>query len=150
MTTQRLTNEIIIAAIEGFEAQKNRLDGQIAELRSFLTGNPTEIAAEPARTGKRGKFSEATKLKMKAAQLRRWAKIKGDSAPSTPAAEGSKPKRQLSEAGRQAIAEAARKRWAATKAAKPAPVSAVSKKSTGKKAATKKAAGKKAAKVANE
>jgi hypothetical protein len=35
---QKLTPEIIIAAIAGFEAQRIHLDSQIAELRSMLTG----------------------------------------------------------------------------------------------------------------
>jgi hypothetical protein len=34
----KLTPEIISAAIEGFESQKTKLDGQIAELRSLLAG----------------------------------------------------------------------------------------------------------------
>ena len=68
MPTQRLTNEIITAAIEGFEAQKQRIDGQIAELRSILTGGVTETAATLEGTPrKRGKFSDATRLRMKEA-----------------------------------------------------------------------------------
>jgi hypothetical protein len=143
MPTQRLTNEIINAAIEGFEAQKKRIDGQIAELRSFLTVGPAETA-EPAATRKRGKFSDATRLRMKEAQQRRWARIKGESEPAAPAAVPAKAKRQLSEAGRQAIAEAARKRWAAKRAAKQTPAPSAKKKATGKKATRKKAAAKRA------
>jgi hypothetical protein len=74
-----LTNEIITAAIAGFEAQKAKLDAQIAELRETLRGGSTASAAPP---------------------------------------EPAKPKRKLSAAGRRAIAAAARKRWAAIKAAK--------------------------------
>ena len=33
-----LTPDIIAAAIEGFEAQKRRIDEQIAELRAMVTG----------------------------------------------------------------------------------------------------------------
>jgi hypothetical protein len=144
MPTQRLTDEIINAAIEGFEAQKKRIDGQIAELRSFLTGGLEKTAAAPEVTRKRGKFSDATRLRMKEAQQRRWARIKGESEPAAPAAVPAKPKRQLSEAGRQAIAEAARKRWAAKRAAKQTPAPSAKKKATGKKATRKKAAAKKA------
>ena len=39
MPTQKLTNEMIAAAIEGFEAQKRRIDSHIAELRGML-GRP--------------------------------------------------------------------------------------------------------------
>ena len=137
MPTQRLTNEIIIAAIEGFEAQKNRIDGQIAELRSFLTGSPDETAA-PKEPGKRGRFSDATKLRMKEAQQRRWARIRGESEPSTAATAPAKPKRQFSAAGRQAIADAARRRWAAKRGEKESLVPTATKKATRKKASAKK------------
>lgn len=109
----KLTNEIITAAIDGFEAQKTRIDGQIAELKTLLSGGPTETAATPeAPTGKRKKFSAASRRKMAMAQNARWAKLKGESEPTTPAA---KVKRKMSAAGKKAIAEAQRKRWAASK-----------------------------------
>ena len=34
----KVTNEIITAAIEGFESQKRRIDNQIADLRALLGG----------------------------------------------------------------------------------------------------------------
>jgi hypothetical protein len=146
MPTQKLTNEIIAAAIEGFEAQKKRIDGQISDLRSILIGGATEAAVAPEDAPrKRGKFSDATKLKMKEAQQRRWARIKGESEPATPVVAPDKPKRQMSEAGRQAIAEASRKRWAAQKANKETPGRSATKKATRKKAAAKKAVVKKLA-----
>jgi hypothetical protein len=146
MPTQKLTNEIIAAAIEGFEAQKKRIDGQIADLRSILIGGATEAAAAPEDAPrKRGKFSDATRLKMKEAQQRRWAGIKGESEPATPVVAPNKPKRQMSEAGRQAIAEASRKRWAAQKANKETPERSATKKAMRKKAAAKKAVVKKLA-----
>ena len=141
-----LTNEIITAAIEGFESQKKRIDDQIAELRSFLTGDTAKTVAAPEGTvRKRKQFSEATKMKMKEAQQRRWAKIKGESEPSAQATVPAKPKRKMSEAGRMAIAEAVRKRWAAVNAAKEAPVTAAKKKAGSKNATVKKAVGKKRA-----
>ena len=114
------------AAIEGFESQKQRIDGQIAELRQMLNGDLVKPTATPeAPTGKRKKFSAATRRRMKEAQQRRWAAIKGESearAQATP--EAPKPKRKLSEAGRRAIIAATKKRWAAIRAkgekAKPA------------------------------
>jgi hypothetical protein len=146
MPTQKLTNEIIAAAIEGFEAQKKRIDAQIADLRSILIDGITETAAAPeAAPRKRGKFSDATRLKMKEAQQRRWARIKGEAEPATSAVVPTKPKRQMSEAGRQAIAEASRKRWAAQKAEKETPEPSATKKATRKKAAVKKAVVKKPA-----
>ena len=140
MPTSKLTNEIIIAAITGFESQKTKIDDQIAELRAMLPGGTTQTAATPeAPTGKRKKFSAAARKRMKEAQQRRWAKIRGESESPVPAtAESSKPKRKLSKAGRAAIVAALKKRWAAVKTA---PVAA-------KKTAVKKAAVKKVAKKA--
>jgi hypothetical protein len=77
MPNSKLTNDILTAAIEGFEAQKRRIDDQIAELRQQLRGQ-TPAAAN---------VSEAPTRK----------------------------RRKLSPEGRKAIAEAARKRWAAVR-----------------------------------
>ena len=122
----KLTNEIIAAAIEGFESQRQRIDGQIAELRQMLDGGLVKPTATPeGPTGERKKFSAASRRRMKEAQQRRWAAIKGESqsrAQATP--EAPKPKRKLSEAGRRAIIAATKKRWATIRAkgekAKPA------------------------------
>jgi len=63
---QNSENEIIAAAIEGFESQKQRIDGQIAELRQMLDGDLVEPTATPeAPTGKRKKFRAATRRRMK-------------------------------------------------------------------------------------
>jgi hypothetical protein len=151
MPTQKLTNEIVTAAIEGFEAQKKRIDTQIAELRSLLTGGHEETAAAPNATGKRGRFSDAARLRMKEAQQRRWARIKGAIETPAQAVVAAKPKRQMSEAGRRAIADASRRRWAAKKSATETPAPGTPKKSTRKKAAAKKAGSKMvASKVATE
>ena len=76
-----LTHEIINAAIEGFESQKTRIDQQIAELRTMLDGGSKSTAAAtpeaPIRV--RRKFSAAARRRMKEAQQRRWAKIRGES-----------------------------------------------------------------------
>lgn len=114
MPTPKLTNEIITAAIEGFESQKRRIDDQITELRLLLPGGAAESAATPeAPTRKRKKFSAAARKRMKEAQQGRWAKIQGE---SEPAPATSKPKRKLSKAGKAAIVAALKKRWAAKKA----------------------------------
>ena len=113
MPTLKLTNEIIAAAIEGFEAQKSRIDTQIAELRTLLTGGPGEAAAASDSPGRR-KMSAAGRKAIAEAQRKRWAakKAADGSAPATV----SKPKRQLSAAGRRAIIAAAKKRWALKRA----------------------------------
>ena len=132
----KLTNEIINAAITGFEAQKTRIDAQIAELRPLLDGGTKRTPAATPETHplKRRKFSAAARRRMKEAQQRRWAKIRGESEPTAPETpEAAKPKRKMNAAGRKAISEATKKRWAAFHAAKTAPVAA--KKATAKRAA---------------
>ena len=56
---KKLTPEIIIAAIAGFESQKLSIDGQIAELRQMLDGRGNSRSASPteaeAPTGQRRK-----------------------------------------------------------------------------------------------
>ena len=46
----KLNNVILAAAIEGFEAQKKRIDAQIAEVWQLMTGGSAESARLP-RTG---------------------------------------------------------------------------------------------------
>ena len=115
MPTQKLSTEIIHAAIEGFESQKRRLDSQIAELRQLLHGESIE-AAGPSKspTGKRG-MSAAGRQRIAAAQKARWAKVK-KTASSPATVEPKKRKRKLSAAGRKAISEATKKRWALKRA----------------------------------
>jgi hypothetical protein len=118
MATQKLTNEILGAAIDGFEGQKKRIDAQIAELRGMLSGGPVESAAAPETPAKKSKISAAARRRMALAQKARWAKIKGESAQSAPAAtpEPPRPKRRISEAGMKRILAANKKRWALKRA----------------------------------
>jgi hypothetical protein len=118
MPTPKLTTEIVTAAILGMEAQKEKLDAKIAELRGWLTGGPTEPAAtaEPA-TPKRRKMSAAARKRIGDAQRKRWAASKKAAEPPVPEA-APKNKRKLSRAGRAAIVAATKKRWDAVKAAK--------------------------------
>jgi hypothetical protein len=144
MPTPRFTHEIIEAAIEGFEAQKRRIDAQIAELRADLSGAPAPHATQPTAHKPKRKFSAEALRRMREAQQRRWAKVRGESAPAaatTP--KPAKPKRKLSKAGRAAIVAALKKRWAAKKAA------ASKAKPAAKKTAVKKTAAKKAAPAAS-
>jgi len=141
MPTPRFTNEIIEAAIEGFEAQKQRIDTQIAELRASLSGAPAPHDAEPTAHQPKRKFSAEALRRMREAQKRRWARVRGESAP--PAAtkpEPAKPKRKLSKAGRARIVAALKKRWAAKKAAESKAKPVAKKKTAVKKVAAKKAA----------
>jgi hypothetical protein len=112
---QTLTKEIIEAAIAGFEGQKQRINEQIAELRGMLNGGSSSATAQP-KAGKKRKFSASALQRMREAQQRRWAKVRGESVSAMPVEKSAKPKRRISAAGRKAIAEAQKKRWAATRA----------------------------------
>jgi hypothetical protein len=139
MPQLKLTADILAAVLEGFEAQKNRIDAKIAEIKQQLSGG---TAAPPATTdtGKpRKKRSAAVRRKMALAQRARYAKLKqGTQATQVVAAKPKK--RKLSAAGRRAIIAATKKRWAAVKAAKQSEKPAAVKKAVGKKAAAEKAA----------
>jgi hypothetical protein len=112
MELPRLTNEIIDAAILGFEEQKRRLEAQIAELRGMRNrGGQTATAPAPPRRG----MSAAGRKAIAAAQRKRWAALKDGAAPEKAP---KRAKRKLSPAGRAAIVAALKKRWAAKKAAK--------------------------------
>ena len=124
MPTPKFTNEMVVAAILGFEEQKRSIDVQIAELRVFLSGEPAEPASATVPTKRpRRKISAAGRKAMADAQRKRWAAIKGKPEPqasATPTATASskvapKPKRKLSAAGRAAIIAATKKMWAAAK-----------------------------------
>ena len=80
---------MLLAAIDGFEFQKLRIDAQIFEIEQLLDDGNTESEASPVVRQKH-------------------------SAPKAPKA--SKKKRKLSAAGRAAIVAALKKRWAAKKA----------------------------------
>ena len=117
--TQRLTPDIVAAAIFGLEHKKHELEIQINELRQMLGGHPKGAASTDtdAPTRKRKKFSAAARRKMAAAQKARWAAIKGESeSASKIAPKPAKRKRKMSAAGRKAISIATKKRWALKKA----------------------------------
>ena len=111
MAISRLTDEIIDAAILGFEEQKRRLDEQLAGLRSMRSGGSS------AGSASRRRMSAAGRKAIAEAQRKRWAALKDGAAPEKAP---KKAKRKLSAAGRAAIVAALKKRWAAKKAAKKA------------------------------
>lgn len=160
MPTSKLTAEILIAAIEGFERQKLRIGAQIAELRAMLPGGRVEPTATPeAPQRKRRKMSAAARKRIGDAQRKRWAESKREPS-ETVAAAPVKPIRRLSAAGKAAIVAALKKRWAVKRAAAKkmthsAATKGIAKKTTAKKAvkapmkaSTKKSAPKKPQKIA--
>ena len=68
MPTPKLTDEIITAAIHGYEVQKTRIDTKIAELRAM-------------------KLSATGRAAIVAATKNRWAPKRAEAAKATPAAE---------------------------------------------------------------
>ena len=75
---QKLSHEIITAAIFGFEAQKERINSKIAELRNMLHHKDGHAAAEAPKVKR--KMSAAARRRIALAQKKRWAAIKGRSA----------------------------------------------------------------------
>ncbi len=138
MPSQKLTAEIIRAAIEGFESQKRRIDSQIDELRQLLNGGGAEPAAESGTPARKRKISAAGRRRMAAAQKARWAKIRGEADGQRLSAQSPAPKakRKLSAAGRKAISEATKRRWA-LKRAEAAKASAPTKKTPAKTSSRK-------------
>lgn len=119
----RITNEMIEAAITGFEAQKKHIDGQIAELRGMLSGSSSGSATVSRTVRGRRKFSPEAIQRMREAQQRRWAKVRGTSVSAkkeTARPKTAKSKRRLSAAGRKRIVDALKKRWAEKKASEAA------------------------------
>jgi hypothetical protein len=129
MPTPKLTNEIIAAAVEGYEAQKVRIDSKIAELRAMLPGGSPEAAAVPEAPTRKRKVSAAARRRMAIAQKKRWAAIKGGAEPPAPK-EAHTPKRRISKEGLARIVAATKKRWAAVRAAKAQQQKAAAKKKT--------------------
>jgi len=75
---QKLSHEIITAAIAGFEAQKQRINSKIAELRGLLNHRDGHASAEAPKVTR--KMSAASRRRIALAQKKRWAAIKGRSA----------------------------------------------------------------------
>jgi hypothetical protein len=133
----KLSPEIIVAAITGFESQRQHIDSQIADLRAMLNGGRPDTVA-PSYNSQRRKVSAAARKRMAQGQRRRWAAARGASEPATP--QMPKLKRRLSAAGRAAIVAALRKRWALKRAVAARPQSVGRRKAAPKKAAVRKAA----------
>ena len=59
MPKQKLTAEIIAAAIDGYEFQKTRIGTKMAELRALLSGGPAPHATVEPKKRRRRKISAA-------------------------------------------------------------------------------------------
>jgi hypothetical protein len=79
-----LDQSLLVAALEGFEAQLARLELQIAQVKQLTSGKKVRaaspVAAAPQEKGKRKKrreVSEDGRRRMAEAQKRRWAAARG-------------------------------------------------------------------------
>ena len=115
----KLKEELIEAAIDGFTAQKLRIDAQITDLRAMLDGSPTRNGVT-LETGprKRRKMSASGSRRIALAQKARWARVRGETGSAAPTkVRPVKKKRRISPEGLQRIIAATKKRWRLQKAA---------------------------------
>jgi hypothetical protein len=119
MPSQTLTPNVLTAALEGLELQRERVDAQIAEVRRMLRSQPEPATegAEPAAPRKR-RMSAAGRKRIADAARKRWAALRESrtapeavkAAPKTAAAKT--PKRKVGAAARKRMAESQKRRWA--------------------------------------
>ena len=118
----RADEGLLAMALVGYEKEKARVEGVVAEIRAKLSRRVAgrveaeAIGAEQAGYRQKRRLSAAARRRIAMAQKKRWAAVRK--------AKASKPARKLSAAGPKAIVEALRKRRAAVgrgKAEKPAP-----------------------------
>jgi hypothetical protein len=119
-------NDILEAALIGYEHQRKEIETKIEQIRAHLGGHVTPNGK--TAPGRKRTFSAATRKRMAAAQQKRWAsKNAGGAEAVTPAevapAKATKKaggkRTPMSAEARERIAAAQRKRWAKTnKAAK--------------------------------
>jgi hypothetical protein len=114
----KLKEELVYAAIDGFTAQKLRIDSQIAELRNMLNGSAQSNGAPEATPRKHRKFSAVSRRKIAMAQRARWAKLRSEFVASAPTmVKAPKAKRRISPEGLKRIIAATKKRWRLQRAA---------------------------------
>jgi hypothetical protein len=74
-------NEILEAAVIGYEHQKREIEIKIEQLRAHLGGHVAQVSE--TATGRKRTFSSATRKRMAAAQQKRWASAKKASKKAT-------------------------------------------------------------------
>jgi hypothetical protein len=114
---QRLTTDILNAALENLTSKRQQIDEQIAEVRRLLGASKDGTSHKTEAPARKRTISAAGRRAIAEAQRRRWAEKKAAAQPMAAPVETKKPKRKLSAAGRRAIVAALKKRWAAKRAA---------------------------------
>jgi hypothetical protein len=74
MHRQKLSSEILTAALQGLEAQKDRIDAHIAQVKRILGVRRNGPAAPPEAPKRKRKLSVAGRKHIAAVQRERWAK----------------------------------------------------------------------------
>jgi hypothetical protein len=82
VATSIKNQELLAAALEGLELQKQRIEEQIREVRVLLGLGAAKRGRPPAATKKSGpgRLSAAARRRIAAAQKRRWAEYRKSSA----------------------------------------------------------------------
>jgi hypothetical protein len=123
-------NEVLAAALLGYEAELAKVKQKIIDIRSHLgvrpPGRPRRDATTEGTTADFGpakrKVSAAARDRMAAAQRKRWAAKRADASEIAPkvdigAKKATSKRAPLSSEARERIAAAQRKRWARAKKA---------------------------------
>jgi L,D-peptidoglycan transpeptidase YkuD (ErfK/YbiS/YcfS/YnhG family) len=81
MAANKITRDILLAALAGFQLERQRIDAQIAEVEAMLDGpsKAPAVISDAAPQKRKGKRSLAVRRRMAEAQKARWAKVKGES-----------------------------------------------------------------------
>jgi len=67
---------LLVAALEGLEAQRRRIDDQIQEVRVLLGKGTARRGRPPGSAHKTGRLSVSARKRIAAAQKRRWAEYR--------------------------------------------------------------------------
>jgi hypothetical protein len=113
MPTQKLTAEILAAALEGFQAQKRRIDAQMDEIRQLLDGSRNQPATAPEAPKRKRKLSAAGRRAIAEATKKRWAAFHAAKQAEKPALTKTAPKKARKKAAKKL-------RWAKKAANAPA------------------------------
>src|SRR5260370_17105051 len=106
MAQLKVTEDLLNAAVLGFEAQRTQIDAKISEIKLLLNGST--LATAPTETVRpHAKRSAAVRKKMRMAQQLRWRKIREAAAP--PQAVAAKPKKRVMSASAKKRIPAAQK-----------------------------------------
>jgi hypothetical protein len=72
----KLSNEIIAAAIQGYEAQKQQIDAKLDELRGLLSSPGVGATAAAPRKRRKRRLSPEGRRRIIEATKRRWAAVR--------------------------------------------------------------------------